>query len=287
MGNWIEICKTGTFTAKNGETVTITGQDINNIVSGFNSAQTDVPLVFGHPEDNHPAFGWVEKLERAGDILKAKFKQVPQAVKDLVAAGHYKKVSVSLSADKTILRHVGLLGAVQPAVPGLAAVKFVAGQTDLTLNFSNPKQEDNDVEKAELERKLAQEKTAREKAEADVRAEKEKAVAAESKATAAQKELSQSRKKAVETQVDARINKLVGVKIQAKDKPLVKKIALALGEAGQEIELSDGAGKKGLEEHLFDFLSGLPDLGLLHEFSAPDGQDKDAGVDTSDMMIRV
>ena len=80
--------------------------------------------MFGHPEDSEPAFGWVDKLKRTGDILSALFKQIPDAVKSLVKTGHYKKISISLGSDKKNLRHVGLLGAVQPAVPGLANVKF-------------------------------------------------------------------------------------------------------------------------------------------------------------------
>ena len=80
--------------------------------------------MFGHSEDSQPAFGWVDKLKRTVDILSARFKQIPEAVKSLVKAGHYKKVSNALGGDKKNLRHVGLLGAVQPAVPGLANVKF-------------------------------------------------------------------------------------------------------------------------------------------------------------------
>lgn len=280
MSNWIEICKAGTFTAKNGVPVTLTRGDLGNIAGSYDPAKREAPLVFGHPEDNDPAYGWVEKVKRVGDVLKARFRQVPEAVKKLVDAGHYKKVSISLAADKTTLRHVGLLGAVPPAVPGLADVKFKSGETDLTIDFSTTKPKEDDVDKQELEQKLAQETTAREAAQAEAKA-------AQKKADDAEKQLSDSKQQALEVRMDARIDKLVGKKILAADKPRIKTLALALGKTGDEIELSEGTGKKGLDEHLFDFLSGLPDLGLTHEFSDPGQKDEQAGIDTNKMMTRV
>lgn len=284
MDKWIEICKAGTWTAKNGSKITLTKGDLDNIAASYDPKERESPLVFGHPEDNQPAFGWVRKLKRAGEILLAQFQKVPEAVKELVKAGHYKKVSISLGADKKTLRHVGLLGAVQPAVPGLKDVKFEDGKDGLIIEFSNKtdpnKTKEEDMEKKELEKKLADEEKARKKAEADAKDSKDKANAAE-------KELSDSKLKAREGELETRIDKLVGKKILAKDKPMVKKIALALGDTGEEIEFSDGQGKKGLDEHLFDFLSGLPDLGLTTEFSDPGNSGQGESIDTSDMMTRV
>lgn len=284
MGNnlkvtrWIEICKAGTWTAKNGKQVTLSTDDLDNIIETYNPEDREAPLVFGHPEDNQPAFGWVDKLKRTGDILAAQFQKVPEAVQNLVKAGHYKKVSISLGADKKSLRHVGLLGAVQPAVPGLKDVKFSDPEEGLTIEFSNKTKED-EVEKKELERKLAAEEQARKDAETKLKESEEKTKAAE-------KELSDSKQKALEGQIETRIDELVGKKIKAADKPAIKKIALALG-GSDEIELSDGAGKKSLDEHLFDFLSGLPDLGMLTEFSDPGQGSDDTGLDSSGMMDRV
>lgn len=289
MDKWVEICKAGTWTAKNGSKVTLTNGDLDNIVASYDPTVREAPLVFGHPEDNQPAFGWAQKLKRSGEVLLAQFQKVPEAVKELVRAGHYKKVSISLGADKKTLRHVGLLGAVQPAVPGLKDVKFEDGEDELTIEFSNQpdpnktnlnQTKEDDVEKKELEAKLAAEEKARKKAEAEAKESKDKTAAAE-------KELSESKLAAREGELETRINKLVGKKILSKDKPMVKKIALALGDTGEEIEFSDGQGKKGLDEHLFDFLSGLPDLGLTTEFSDPGNSGQDASIDTSDMMTRV
>jgi hypothetical protein len=275
MENWLEILKPGTFIAKNGKQVTITSEDLDNLVQGFDPEKSAAPLVFGHPEDNHPAYGWADKIKRAGDVLLARFKQVPQAVKDLVSAGHYKKISVSLTPDKKTLRHVGLLGAARPAVQGLADVKFSGGD-DVTIDFSNPTKKETDMgEVEELKAKLAAEETARKEAQA--------------KAQAAEAQLSESKKKALEASMESRIDALVGKQILAGDKPLVKQIAMALGESGQEIELSEGKGKKGLDAHLFDFLSTLPDRNLLNEFSNPnpDKGDENESGGSPEMMGRV
>ncbi len=60
----------------------------------------------------------------------------------------------------------------------------------------------------------------------------------------------------------------------------MKTLALSLGSAGGEIELSEGSGKKPPVEHFFDLLSGMPDRKLTTEFAAPDGgEDKDKLVD--------
>ncbi|MFH2064978.1 MAG: hypothetical protein ABIK15_07265 [Pseudomonadota bacterium] len=269
---WIEICKAGTWTAKNGKPVTLTTADLDAIASSYNPTDREAPLVFGHPSDEDPAFGWVEKLKRTGDILLAAFKQVPDVVKSLVKDGHYKKVSIALMPDKKTLKHVGLLGAVQPAVPGLASVKFGDGADELVVEFSNPdavdpaKKEGEDMDKVkELEQQLADEKAKRE--------------AAENQAKAAETELSAAKSKQQASELETRIDKLVAEnKILPADKAAVKTVALALGKDEGEIELSAGSGKKKTVEHLFDFLSALPDRGLLTEFSSPDGSKKETSI---------
>ena len=98
--DWTDIARTGTFTAGNGQTVTLTGEDLDRIVTGFDERERRVPLVFGHPKTSAPAYGWVESFRRMGDVLQARFKQVHEDVKTLVRNGHFKNISISLSADK-------------------------------------------------------------------------------------------------------------------------------------------------------------------------------------------
>lgn len=134
--DWTDIARTGTFTAGNGQTVTLTGENLDRIVTGFDERERRVPLVFGHPKTSAPAYGWVESFRRMGDVLQARFKQVHEDVKTLVRNGHFKNISISLSADKASIRHIGLLGAAQPAISGLREVSFSDESGELVLEFA-------------------------------------------------------------------------------------------------------------------------------------------------------
>lgn len=101
---------------------------IEKAVAGFDTAKHEPPIVIGHPADNAPAFGWVEGLKRQGDLLLARFRQVQPEFEDLVRRGLFKKRSAAFYNDGT-LRHVGFLGAMPPAVKGLADVAFAEGET--------------------------------------------------------------------------------------------------------------------------------------------------------------
>ena len=57
-------------------------------------------------------------------------------MRELVAGGHYRHVSMSLMPDRVSLRHVALLGAAQPAIDGLAAVEFKDGGDAITVDFA-------------------------------------------------------------------------------------------------------------------------------------------------------
>lgn len=123
----IEVFKSGTHTDAAGNTNEWTDEDLNEIVKMYNEQDNKekhtAPLVLGHPKDNAPAYGWVESLKKVGNKIIASVTDLSEDIKADVKAGKYKKVSISLYANK-LLRHVGLLGAVPPAVKGLADVKF-------------------------------------------------------------------------------------------------------------------------------------------------------------------
>jgi len=293
MGKWIESLKPGTFKAKNGEEVTFTEADIEAIAAANPSTKRDAPLVFGHPEDNEPAFGWLEGAKTMNGILLTSFKDVPEPVKQVVKEKYYKKVSVALMPDKKTIRHVGLLGAVQPAVPGLADVKLSESKDELLIfEFSigeppdgsgdpnKPKPKEDDMPTVEeLEAKLKIEKEAREAAEGKLTEAEGKLKTAETEAETAKTELSASKKAAEKATIESKVDALVGKKILAKEKPVVMQTALSLpGE--DSIELSAGSGKKSTRDHYLDNFGDKPDLGLDMEFSDP-GKDDGKALDTS------
>jgi hypothetical protein len=132
----IEVFKTGTWTDSAGNTRTWTEEDLDKIVQKYNEQKEhEAPVVIGHPKDNAPAYGWVERLERKGSVLYAKLKDLVPEFLDAVKKGMYKKRSISLYPDLT-LRHVGFLGAMPPAVKGLADVAFSEAEA-VTIEFSD------------------------------------------------------------------------------------------------------------------------------------------------------
>jgi uncharacterized protein YdaT/uncharacterized coiled-coil protein SlyX len=124
-GQWVEVFRAGKQTDSAGNTRTWTEKDLEKIVSKYNSEENphEAPLVIGHPKDNSPAFGWVEKLKVDGGVLYAQFNQLVPEFVEAVKQGLYKKRSISLYQDLT-LRHIGFLGAMPPAVKGLKDIKF-------------------------------------------------------------------------------------------------------------------------------------------------------------------
>lgn len=287
--DWLDICRAGTWTASNGEDVTLTTDDLDNIVGSYNPKEREAPLVLGHPKDNDPAYGWVSRLRRAGEVLQACFSQVSDDVKKLVSAGSYKKVSIALFPDKKTLRHVGLLGAAQPAVSGLKSVKFQGDDEYVEINFSadgnNRDQKTRggnimDEKIKELEKQLAESRKAQELAAgelAQAKKDKEKADA----------QLSAFKGEQEKKEVEARINSLIEKNnILPADKPAVSAIAMSLGRDDAEIELTAGAGKKRVVDHFFEFMAGLPDRKMLGEFAAPNGKEGEPA-DTGDLAKHV
>lgn len=121
----IEVFKSGKHIDSNGNENEWTESDLDTIVNTYNEAiEKDpnliAPAVKGHPKDNDPAYGWVQKLYRLGDKIKAKIKIVSSFAEEIKEEA-YKKVSLSLY-ENLMLRHIGFLGAVPPAIKGLENV---------------------------------------------------------------------------------------------------------------------------------------------------------------------
>lgn len=126
-GSWLEIFKSGTHTSGNGVTKTYTDADLDHIAKTYNEQKDhEAPLVIGHPSTDAPAHGWAKELKVAGSKLLAYVDQIADGVVDSVKRGEYKKISIAIYPDG-LLRHIGLLGAMPPAVKGLAPVQFAEG----------------------------------------------------------------------------------------------------------------------------------------------------------------
>jgi hypothetical protein len=278
MNKWINIFKTGTHTDSSGRTRTWTGRDLEKIVSNYSQRTEDAPVVFGHPKANEPAQGWFKEVRKQGENLQAQFAQISDKAQQAMDNGGYKYGSLSLTPDLKI-RHFGLLGAVPPAVKGLGRVEFQdAGGLTVDINFNepetpadrpdNPAQEEPDMTKeleaklAKAEKKAADEKIAREKAEANLKTKEDEAVKQESERRTAD--------------TTGKVDKLIeDGKLLPADKEKVLAFCEAIdGEKGSdEISFSVDEGKKPLTEHFLNFMAKGKSHDLMNEFSAPSNND--------------
>jgi len=133
--DWIQVFKTGKHIDASGQEKEWRKEDLDRIVYSYNPQGHEAPVVIGHPEENAPAYGWVEALKREGEVLYAKLKNLVPEFVDMVKRGLFKKRSISLYPDLT-LRHIGFLGAMPPAIKGLEDVKFQERE-GTTISFSD------------------------------------------------------------------------------------------------------------------------------------------------------
>lgn len=146
--DWIEVFRTGTHTDSAGNIRDWKEDDLKKISENYNPEKNEAPIVIGHPADNAPAYGWVEKVKTEGGILWAKFKDVIPEFSDMVKKGLFKKRSISLSPDLA-LRHIGFLGAMPPAVKGLSDLKFSNDKDTITFEFKEEKHKSAKAKKKE------------------------------------------------------------------------------------------------------------------------------------------
>lgn len=128
-GPWIEIFVAGTHTDSSGTKLTFTEAHLDEIVASYDPAVHEAPIVVGHPKTDDPALGWLSALKREGKRLYGQESQVAPEFEEMRAAGQYKKRSASFylptspgnpTPGKMHIRHVGWLGAMPPAIKGMA-----------------------------------------------------------------------------------------------------------------------------------------------------------------------
>lgn len=153
---WIEIFRSGDQTDSAGRTKSWTDEDLDTVATKYNNQADDerheAPVVIGHPVTDSPAYGWVEELKREGNVLLAKLKDLTPQFIEWVKAGLYKKRSISLYEDLT-LKHIGFLGAVPPAVKGLADPVFNSDLNSCEYEYEEKAPDKQDVIDDPLDKK--------------------------------------------------------------------------------------------------------------------------------------
>lgn len=135
---WHDVFFAGTHTDNSGKTHTYTRDDLQQVVDNF--VANKAPLVIGHPELDAPAYGWVSDVRLTDDDrLEIKADNVNVEFAKSVAAKAYPNRSVSLvrTGKGLSLRHVGYLGAAEPALENLGW-QFSVDENDQaeTIEFS-------------------------------------------------------------------------------------------------------------------------------------------------------
>lgn len=180
----------------------LTAKHIADAASRYNADKAPAPLVFGHPTNDTPALGLISSARAAGNDLFLKLKNVRDEVKTAVKERRILGRSIAFwdpdhpsnpNPGIYSIRHLGLLGGMAPAIPGLPALKFSADEgaleaeddaaPDSAVIFSvaegttvqkiieEPKltKESPMKTEAEFAAEIATEKEAREKAETELK----------------------------------------------------------------------------------------------------------------------
>lgn len=131
FGDWFEIFIGGRQVDSQGREHEFTTAELDSVVANFEPAT--VPMVIGHPKTTAPAYGWLSAVKREGNKLFAQASDVISEFEEAVKKKMFPKRSISIVPDGNggfRLRHLGWLGAVPPAVKGLADLQFQSDDSD-------------------------------------------------------------------------------------------------------------------------------------------------------------
>ncbi len=132
--DYVELFKAGEQTDSLGNTQNFTTADLDDMVNNHES----FPIVIGHPKVDAPAYGWSAELKRDGDSLFGKFENVESQFSDMVENKRFPNRSVRINKTDGGFKvaHVGFLGAIPPAIPGLKQLEFSADDEGMEFEFS-------------------------------------------------------------------------------------------------------------------------------------------------------
>ena len=139
----IHVFRAGTHTTTGGEKITFTEADLAASAAAYDPALHEAPIVVGHPQQDAPAYGWLQSMKLDGADLFAAGKQIDPEFAEMVRAGRFKKISMKWYRPDDAAnpkpgvwypRHIGFLGAQPPAIKGLRHVQFA--DKDAGVEFS-------------------------------------------------------------------------------------------------------------------------------------------------------
>lgn len=295
---WDKIARTGTFTDMNGRVYTFTRNDLQQIAENYSKRTELAPLVFGHPATDGPAHGWVKSLRVNGDTLEAEYEDIKPKAQEAIRNKEYRYKSIAIVPGTNTLRHVGLLGAVPPAMSGLGDMAFADEDESLTLFFSI-KEGGNKMDKEALELLAKMQAEAKEK-EKELEALKAKITELEAQTktltdekTAAEKQTEEvkaefakfqdeTRTKARTARVDALVE---SGRVTPSERDKVIAMASALGST--TANFASDSGQITAEEQYLKDLEGKEPAALFSSFTEPQKKDNPVAVSGSKMVTKL
>jgi len=131
----LHLARVGSFTDMHGQAVEVTADLLAQLAASYDPAVHRAPLVIGHPQTNSPAFGWLERVTATDAGLFGTPTQVDPAFAAAVRDARYPNRSLSFwpaghpgspVPGQPYIRHLGVLGATAPAIPGLQGADLAA-----------------------------------------------------------------------------------------------------------------------------------------------------------------
>lgn len=128
----LDLLRPGVWKDRTGKVIKITSGIISKIAEATKkySYQDDtLPIVKGHPKDDDPAFGWVNKsnvsVDENGHLVASLSEDdfTDDTFVEDVKKKKFKNISIATRKDGS-LRHIGFFGAKTTAVNGLEAVQL-------------------------------------------------------------------------------------------------------------------------------------------------------------------
>lgn len=282
----LEIFRPGTFVSVEGQRISFSDTDVAATVAAYDIAKHKAPLVIGHPKMDDPAYGHAVSLSLGrNNVVLAEPANVDPAFADAVNNERYDSISASFWSPTNprnpvpgvwYVRHIGFLGAVPPAVPGLKQPSFAdADDTDLiTINFADSQEPTmTPEEKAALA--AQQQKLKDDQASfADQQAAAKKR---DDELAAREKALAAKEAKAREDEINSFAEGLIkSGKLLPVEKTGMVALLGAL-PADQEVSFADGDGKtvsQASADVLRNFLSNLPPRVDFAEHSAAEHEEQ-------------
>jgi phage I-like protein len=114
---WFKFLRKGIFLDSKGRTWNFDEAKLTKIESINSNLEEPVSICLGHPKDNKPAKGAIDKIKKVGNFLLAKPKKIAKDFAEKLKSGEILFVSASMNPETFKLNHIGLVD--DPAIKGL------------------------------------------------------------------------------------------------------------------------------------------------------------------------